>query len=163
VSQDYQITNNQTLFTIHNESGLDLPISQPDVEELGGLVSSNESCSFGLIEVVYVDENAILETNRSYLNHDYVTDIITFPYQDSPAKPGHSDDRFLDGTLFCCAQRIAEQAADLEEKIENEFRRVFIHGLLHLVGYNDKTDEERMIMRDRENFYLKAYEERHAK
>ena len=163
MSRDYQIANNQTLFTIHNESGYDLPISQEDVEELGGLISNNESSSFGLIEVVYVDENAILETNRSYLNHDYITDIITFPYQDSPAEPGHQDDCLLDGTLFCCAQRIAEQAVELGEKIENEFRRVFIHGLLHLVGYNDKSDEERMIMRDRENFYLKAYEERHAK
>lgn len=84
MSQDYQITNNHTLFTIHNESGFDVPMSQPNVEELGELVSSNESCSFGLIEVIYVNESAILETNRNYLNHDYVTDIITFPYQDSP-------------------------------------------------------------------------------
>lgn len=90
-----------------------MPISQPDIEELCELISSNESCSFGLIEVVYVNEDAILETNRSYLDHDYITDIITFPYQDSPLEDEEADDHALDGTLFCCAQRIAEQAGEL--------------------------------------------------
>lgn len=163
MSQDHQITNSQSTCSIYNESGYDIPISHTDVEALSELISENESCSFGLIEVVYVDENAILETNRNYLKHNYVTDIITFPYQDSVDESAVTGGQTLDGTLFCCAQRIAEQAEELGEKIENEFRRVFIHGLLHLVGYNDKTDEEQMTMRERENFYLKEYEERHAK
>ncbi len=166
MSEDYEISNNRPAFTINNESGYDIPITQAAVSEFCTLVSRNEGCKFGLIEVVFVDENAILDINREYLSHDYVTDIITFPYQDTP-NPGVSvserDAQPLEGTLFCCAQRIAEQASDLGEVTENEFRRVLIHGLLHLTGYKDKTDAERMSMRERENFYLKAYEELHAK
>ena len=166
VSQKHEIGNDQSTFTVNNESGYDVPVAQSMVYELCSLVGSKEGCTFGLIEVVFVDENTILDINREYLSHDYVTDIITFPYQDTPDvddSGSHREVQELEGTLFCCAQRIAEQANDLGETIENEFRRVLIHGLLHLTGYNDKTDADRMSMRERENFYLKAYKELNAK
>lgn len=163
VTYEYPVSSNEPTFAIYNESGFSIPVSGSTVNDLCLLVSRHEKCSFGLIEVVYVDQNAILGINRKYLNHDYVTDIITFPYQAYDMESLQKNGEKLDGTLYCCAQRIAEQSNEFGETIENEFQRVLIHGLLHLTGYNDKTDTEQIRMRERENFYLSAYKELHAK
>ncbi len=148
--RDRQARDAQANITIHNESGESLPITASTISALAALIGEQEKTTFGMIEVVYVDERTIVEINRHYLQHDYVTDIITFPYQD----PGAD---LLEGTLYCCASRIRRQAGELNESVENEFQRIFIHGMLHLTGYDDKTKEEQAAMRKREDFYLKAY------
>ena len=101
-----------------------------------------------MIEVVYVNEEGIIDINKEYLNRDYVTDIISFNYNEANQQDP------IEGTLFCCAPRIFEQAAEINEKPESEFFRILIHGLLHLIGYDDLSDEERANMRAKENFYL---------
>lgn len=131
-----------------NESGIDVPVSVTDIRAIIDAVSISENVSFHLVEVVYVDQQRISTLNSNYLGKDYVTDIITFPY--SPADQT-SD---IEVTLTCCAQRIEEQALEFGSGRISEFCRVIIHGLLHVSGYNDQSENESIIMKNRENYYL---------
>lgn len=131
-----------------NESGIDVPVSVTDISAIIDAVSISENVSFHLVEVVYVDQQRISTLNSNYLGKDYVTDIITFPY--SPAD--HTSD--IEVTLTCCAQRIEEQALEFGSGRISEFCRVIIHGLLHVSGYNDQSENESIIMKNRENYYL---------
>jgi probable rRNA maturation factor len=135
---------------LFNESGIDIPLSYEDVRRITELVSAEESARFSLLEVAFVNENEILRLNREHLGHDYVTDIITFQYNEEMQTKLEP----LEGTLYCCAQRIFEQAEEYRESPRAEFLRLVVHGLLHLCGYTDKQPEEREAMRKREAFYL---------
>ncbi len=136
-----------TRFHRFNESGYSIPLADEQYFKAINKLSSEEHTQFAEIELVYVDEKGIVSINREYLGKEYVTDIITFSYQDDSRQP-------VEATLYCCAQRIAEQAHEFGESENREFLRVFIHGLLHLCGYNDATEQERFVMKEREDFYL---------
>lgn len=131
-----------------NESGIDVPVSVTDIRAIIDAVSISENVSFHLVEVVYVDQQRISTLNSNYLGKDYVTDIITFPY----SAAGQTSD--IEVTLTCCAQRIEEQALEFGSGRISEFCRVIIHGLLHVSGYNDQSENESIIMKNRENYYL---------
>jgi probable rRNA maturation factor len=133
--------------TLTNPSGSDLPVTEELLLKLMDIVEVNEKVIFNEIEAVYVDENEIVNINREYLKHDYVTDIITFRYDEQNRNA-------IEGTLYCCAPRITEQSDEFESDEKSEFLRVFVHGLLHLSGYDDKTDEEKKMMTALENKYL---------
>lgn len=139
---------NLPALTVTNASGLNLPVDEDQLIKLMNFVEERENVIFKEIEAVYVDEAEIIEINKKYLDHDYVTDIITFRYDEQ-------DNRAIEGTLYCCAPRIAEQSKEFGTEVESEFLRVFIHGLIHLSGYDDKTEEEKSIMTELENYYLK--------
>ncbi|MDR8392302.1 rRNA maturation RNase YbeY [Aliifodinibius sp. S!AR15-10] len=139
----------ETEVSVFNESGRSVPIDERIARKCISEVARQEACSFSMIEVVYVDETKIREVNIKHLDHHYVTDIITFRYDEDHTNTD------IEGTLFCCAQRIAEQAGEFAEDEDTEFKRVLIHGLLHLAGYNDKSDEGKKAMREREDFYLR--------
>ncbi|HKK47036.1 MAG TPA: rRNA maturation RNase YbeY [Balneolaceae bacterium] len=132
---------------IFNQTHLTLPVSDSTFRKTASIVGKYENREFILLEVVYVDEDEIVRINKEHLKRDYVTDIITFRYDDP-------DDGEVEGTLFCCAPRIFEQADELGETPEKEFLRIYIHGLLHLVGYEDKTDPQKQQMTAKENTYL---------
>ena len=84
-----------------------------------------------------MDEQEITRINNTYLNHNYVTDIITFRLDD------RIDNSAIEGTIYCCAQRISEQASEFNQTKKDEFLRVMIHGFIHLIGYSDQTLEEK--------------------
>lgn len=134
-----------------NESDTEVPLSQADASRILALVEQHEAVTFEMVELVYVDEAEIVRINKEHLDRDYVTDIISFRYDDGEAA---DDNSAIEGTLFCCAPRIAEQANEFGEPIEQEFQRIFIHGLLHLVGYDDSSKDEKQRMTDLENKYL---------
>lgn len=134
---------------IFNQTERFLPLSQSDCQAIVSIIMRHEDCSFDFVEVVYVDEDEIIRINKEHLERDYVTDIISFRYDESDTN--HN----IEGTLFCCAPRISEQAGEFNEPQKKEFQRVFIHGLLHLAGYDDQSEEEKNKMTSRENFYLK--------
>lgn len=138
----------ETEVSVFNESGSSVPIDERIARKCISEVARQEACSFNMIEIVYVDEERIKDVNIKHLDHHYVTDIITFRYDENPSNIN------IEGTLFCCAQRITEQADEYEEDKDTEFKRVLIHGLLHLAGYDDRTDEQKQVMRKREDFYL---------
>ena len=87
----------------------------------------------------------MLEINKEYLGHDYYTDIITFDYVENYT---------ISGDLFISVDRLKENAKKYNIKFINELYRIVFHGILHLVGYNDKTTEQKVVMKERENFYL---------
>ncbi len=134
---------------LHNQTEADLPLNKEDITSLVELVSKEENCHFSLLEVVYIDEEEIVSINREHLQRDYITDIITFRYDEDNLNKN------IEGTLFCCAPRIYEQASELSEDPGQEFKRILVHGLLHLCGYDDSSSKEKKQMTDRENFYLK--------
>ncbi|SHE48596.1 rRNA maturation RNase YbeY [Fodinibius roseus] len=134
---------------LFNQTDQSLPLSPSACHVILSAIMRHENCSFDFVEVVYVDEEEIVRVNREYLERAYVTDIISFRYdEESGEKEG------IQGTLFCCAPRISEQAEEFDEPEKKEFQRILIHGLLHLVGYDDQSEEEKQKMRSRENFYL---------
>lgn len=139
---------------LFNDTGASLPVDSSTFQALAKLVEEGEDCSFQLLEAVAVTETRIREINREYLDHDYVTDIITFRYDENK---GFSR---IEGTLYCCWSRISEQAKDYNETPGREFHRVLLHGLLHLAGYRDQTEEDQSTMRRQENYYLDKLNER---
>jgi probable rRNA maturation factor len=136
---------------LFNESGLDIPLSESDLLKIANLVSKGENRYFSLLELVYVDEKTIIEVNKKYLNHDYVTDIITFPYSEAGTDLISQE---IEGTIYMCTQRIIEQSDELTIPAKEEFSRVYIHGLLHLCGYHDDNQSSKQEMTEKENFYL---------
>ncbi|MCY1721882.1 rRNA maturation RNase YbeY [Prolixibacteraceae bacterium Z1-6] len=106
---------------------------------------NSEIKSIGNIAVIFCSDNYLLDINKQYLNHHYYTDIITFDYV---------EENVISGDLFISVDRIRENAKEYEVEMIKELYRVVFHGVLHLVGYNDKTDEEQRIMTDKENYYL---------
>lgn len=93
-----------------------------------------------------------MKVNQDYLQHDYYTDIITFDYVKG---------KTISGEIFVSLQRISENASTLAKEYEEELRRVLAHGILHLSGYKDKTQEEEKLMRSKEDFYLATYSNSH--
>lgn len=99
----------------------------------------------GAINFIFCSDDYLLDINKQYLSHDYYTDIITFDYV---------EDKVVSGDLFISIDRIKENALSLNKSFINELYRVVFHGVLHLVGYKDKTDEEQAVMTQMEDFYL---------
>lgn len=134
--------------TVHNPSGFGLPLEKKYLKEVLKKIENSEKVSFRYVELVYVDEYKIIEINNTHLGRDYVTDIISFRYDDVDGGQN------IEGTLYCCAPRIAEQSAEFMTSQKEEFSRVFIHGLLHLIGYDDQTEEDKLRMTRLEDQYL---------
>jgi len=104
-----------------------------------------EGCDLGEITIIFCTDEELLELNKQHLSHDYFTDIITFNYNDGI---------MLSGDLFVSTDRILDNAKQLNVPFMEELHRVCYHGVLHLVGYNDKTDADCLLMREKENYYL---------
>ncbi|MBL7815272.1 MAG: rRNA maturation RNase YbeY [Saprospiraceae bacterium] len=100
-----------------------------------------EKKRIGAISYIFCSDDYLHELNVEYLDHDTLTDILTFPYSRSP----------LEGDIFISIDRVKDNANDLEVSFEDELHRVIIHGVLHLCGYLDETDEEEAMMRKKED------------
>jgi probable rRNA maturation factor len=100
----------------------------------------------GSIEIQFVSRAKILELNRKYLNHHFITDILTFTY-----KAGEGE---LIAELYICPWQVKRNAHSFQEYFSDEVRRVLVHGILHCGGYHDLTNAEIRAMREAENLYL---------
>jgi rRNA maturation RNase YbeY len=145
---------NEPTLQIFNESSVSIPLDQVTAHKILSLVEKQEHVTFEFVEVVYVTENEIVRINKEHLNRDYLTDIISFRYDEDLEEKDK-----IEGTLFCCAPRIAEQAEEFGEPADKEFKRILIHGLLHLTGYDDQSKEEKNRMTELENKYLDQVEQ----
>ena len=116
------------------------------------LVIRSESKKEGDINYIFCDDDYILEINKQYLNHDYYTDIISFDY---------SVGNELHGDIFVSIERIRENATDFNVTFDEELKRVIIHGLLHYCGYKDKTSEEEVLMRLKEDEKIAMFHVEH--
>lgn len=110
----------------------------------------------GDVSVIFCSDEHLLDMNKQYLAHDYYTDIITFDY---------TEGKVVSGDLFISVDRVAENANSLEIKFDDELHRVCIHGLLHLCGLGDKSNEEEVAMRKAEDsaLELRLFHVKHLK
>ena len=104
-------------------------------------VCEAEQKKLGEVNLVFCSDDYLLEINKAHLNHDYYTDIITFDYYDEQ----------ITGDLFVSIDRVKDNAAGLNVGFNHELHRVVVHGLLHLLGYGDKSEEEKKVMREMED------------
>jgi len=99
----------------------------------------------GEISYIFCSDEYLHKINVEHLQHDTLTDIITFNY---------CEDDLVNSDIFISIDRVKENAGLFNTSFDNELSRVMIHGVLHLIGYDDKTNEEKVLMRTKEEFYL---------
>ena len=109
------------------------------------LVAESEIRRLGDINIIFCSDNYILDINQRYLGHDYFTDIITFDY---------CEGNILSGDLFISVDTVKDNADFYKTDFDTELNRVIVHGILHLIGYDDHCDEDIAEMRAKENYYL---------
>ena len=109
-------------------------------------VIDEEKKELGEINFYFCDDNELLESNTKYLNHEQYTDILTFDY---------SEKNSISADIMISVDRVQENSSIFDQKFEDELHRVIIHGILHIIGYNDKTEEEKKLMRKKEDYYIK--------
>lgn len=115
-------------------------------------IITSENSTHGQLDFIFCDDEYLLKINQNFLQHDTFTDIITFPY---------SNDQGIAGDIFISVDRVRENAEAYKENFETEMRRVIAHGLLHLLGFGDKTEAEAQVMRGKENEKLKLFHVEH--
>lgn len=108
-------------------------------------VAESEIRKLGDVNIIFCSDNYILDINQRYLQHDYFTDIITFDY---------CDGNILSGDLFISVESVRENALEYGTEFDEELNRVIVHGILHLVGYDDHAEDDIVVMRSKENYYL---------
>lgn len=131
ISFNYEIE-----FKLSNEEGISKWISS---------VISSEECREGDINYIFCDDEYLHKLNVEFLNHDTLTDIISFDY---------TVGKELHGDVFISTERVKENAKDFDVTFDDELNRVLVHGILHYCGYTDKTDKDAQLMRTKENHYL---------
>ena len=133
-------------FHLFNTTQLEFPVSKETINTLFEAFIQRHSCVIEFIEIVLVDETEIKRINREYLNKDYVTDIISFHYHDRSEYSDKLKIPSLEGTMYCCLTRIIEQSAEFNVDIKTECLRIVVHGLLHILGFEDATQEQKKTM-----------------
>jgi len=105
----------------------------------------NEQCILGSINYIFTSDNYLLNVNKEYLNHDYFTDIITFNY---------CQENLINGDIYISIDTVENNSQRFDVSFLDELHRVMIHGVLHLIGFDDITEEQKQIMKQKENEYL---------
>lgn len=109
------------------------------------MVAESEIKRIGDINIIFCSDPYILDVNLKYLQHDYFTDIITFDY---------CEGKTLSGDLFISIDSVRENSIFYGTEFIDELHRVIVHGVLHLIGYDDHCDDDIQVMRSKENYYL---------
>lgn len=131
--------NYETDFEIPNEEQYENWISQ---------VIESEDKTEGEINYIFCDDAYLLEKNIEFLNHDTLTDIISFDY---------TMGNLISGDIFISVERVKDNAVDFNVSFEEELRRVMAHGVLHYCGYKDKSEADEQLMRSKEDEKMKLF------
>ena len=110
-------------------------------------VLKGERCSDAELNIVFIDDNRMLDLNTSYLRHRYPTDVISFSFADNGKKK-------IEGEVYINIDQAKRQSEEYSVSMSNELQRLVAHGVLHLLGYDDATKRQRAAMTKREDFYL---------
>ena len=127
--------------SFHSEDIKFVPSSKKKLKNWVRQVVLSENLELGPISYIFCSDTYLHKMNVKYLNHDTFTDIITFDY---------SEDNKISGDLFISYERVKQNAQLFKTSINDELHRVMIHGVLHLCGYGDKSDQEKSTMRQKE-------------
>ena len=128
-----------------NYTGFELS-QRRKIKEWISTIIDNKGFSTGSINYIFSTDEEILTVNKEFLNHDFYTDIISFDY---------SDEKIISGDIYISIDRVKENAISYDQDFTLELRRVLIHGILHFLGYKDKTSLEAKAMRTAETDSLK--------
>lgn len=134
-----------SLSFISEQVSFDCP-NQESLEKWLTSVCSEENKQVGDLTYIFCSDEYLLNINQKHLQHDHYTDVITFDY---------SENNIVSGDLFISIDRVKDNAQKVGCPFIDELHRVMVHGLLHLLGYNDKTAEEKSEMRAREGHCLR--------
>ena len=107
-------------------------------------VAKEENKAIDSISYTFCSDNFLLDINRNHLDHDYYTDIITFPYAYDP----------IESDIYISLDRVVDNADEFGVSFAEELHRVIVHGLLHMCGYNDASPADKKLMREKEDYYL---------
>lgn len=135
--------NYETEFELSNEDVFSTWIST---------IIESENKKEGEINYIFCDDNYLLEINKQYLDHDTLTDIISFDY---------SVGNELHGDIFISIERVRENADEFNVSFDEELKRVMAHGVLHYCGYKDKTESDEQLMRSKEDEKIKMFHVEH--
>lgn len=130
-----------------------IPLKKKEIKSWIKNVIEQRGGKLGDISYIFCNDEYILNVNKEYLNHDYYTDIITFDYTE---KDYSSDKMKISGDLFISLDTVKSNSEELGLDFNQELHRVIIHGVLHLLGFKDKTDKEAKEMRKAEEECLKS-------
>lgn len=132
-------------FSFHSEDIIFVLNKKPAIISWLSCSIENENKLSGDISYIFCSDKYLHNLNLKHLNHNTLTDIITFDY---------CEKKIVNGDLYISIDRIKENAKQYNNSIENELHRVMIHGIMHLCGYKDKTPEDQNVMSAKEDFYL---------
>ena len=105
-------------------------------------LAESHKISIANLNYIFCSDEHLLSINKQFLNHDYYTDIITFPYREGTN---------IEGEIYISIDRVKDNADQQKVSFENELFRVISHGLLHLIGFSDKTPKQKKLMREEED------------
>ena len=111
-------------------------------------VANDEGFLIDTLVFLFVDDNEILEMNKKFLKHDYYTDVITF---------GDIKDKKISGDIAISIERVLDNSKTYGVEFEDELKRVMVHGLLHIMGYNDKASNDKSLMSQKEKKAIKMF------
>ncbi|WP_320814234.1 rRNA maturation RNase YbeY [Flavobacterium sp.] len=131
--------NYETDFELENEEAFESWIID---------IVDSEASAVGEISYVFCDDEFLHKINMEYLNHDTLTDIISFDY---------TVGNLIQGDIFISIERVKDNAADFNVSFEEELKRVMAHGILHYCGYKDKSDDDAKLMRQKEEEKIKLF------
>ncbi|WP_298224167.1 rRNA maturation RNase YbeY [Flavobacterium sp.] len=135
------------MISFNYETDFKLPKKKAFSEWLSNVILS-ENKKEGEINYIFCDDAYLLEINQQYLNHDTLTDIISFDY---------SVGNELHGDIYISVERVRENAVDFDVIFEDELKRVMVHGVLHYCGFKDKSKEDESLMRSKEEEKMKMF------
>lgn len=131
----------------HSED-IDFQLPNPDIVRMWiHDTIREEGSTLDNLNFIFCSDEYLYQLNVEYLQHDTYTDVITFPYSDDS----------VEGDIFISVERTRDNAQDFGVSPMHELHRVIIHGVLHLIGYDDHSDEDEAAMRAKENHYLAKY------
>ena len=133
------------MISFNYENDFKLPNKDIVSKWISGVITA-EGCTEDEINYVFCDDDYLHKLNVEFLNHDTLTDIISFDY---------SVGKNIEGDIFISTERVADNANDFNVEFTAELYRVIVHGVLHYCGYKDKTEEDTRQMRVKEDYYLK--------
>lgn len=137
---------------IENEVADKVKINSQILKKLSSLVFVSESFNVGMVTYIFTDDNSLSSLKKKFFGLDVFTDVMAFNLED--------ENNELEGEVYISFDRVKDNSKAFNVDLEQEFKRVIIHGTLHLVGYEDKSSKEKNIMTKLENKYINQVPER---
>ncbi|MFK8288754.1 rRNA maturation RNase YbeY [Capnocytophaga canimorsus] len=136
------------MITFNYETEFELPEQETVFQAWIEKIIASEEKELGELNYIFCDDNYLHQINVQYLDHDTLTDIITFDY---------TQEQIISGDIFISVERVADNAKDFNVDFQTELLRVMAHGVLHLCGYKDKSDAESKQMRSKEEEKMRLF------